>query len=160
MKKFYLIIGKDKFLVYHKNKNAFELESIDGNLYVKYDIHRINSDMQNLLEALQNAYNLETMEELKFVVMPNSDPLRNSIIEKALSGETEQASYIYSKYELKDILLKAIQRLSKDKKLHISEFGINYDGDSYILMDGILKQGEYSLLGYTIEQERLIDYCQ
>ena len=43
MKKFYLIIGKDKFLVYHKNKNAFELESIDGNLYVKYDIHRINS---------------------------------------------------------------------------------------------------------------------
>ena len=159
MKKFYLIIGKDRFCVYHKDNNAFALEYIDGDPYMTYDIHRINGDIKRLLEALQQNYNLETMSELNFIVVKNSDPIRNSVIEKAITGEEGQASLIKGKYELKDILVKAIKKLSKDEKLHISEFGINYDGDSYILEDGILKQGEYNLLGYTIAQECLIDYC-
>ena len=159
MRTFYLVIGKDKFYVYRKDKDTFAPEYIDGNPYMKYGIHHVKSDIQHLLESLQHNYNLETMREIKFIVVNNSDPVRNSIIENALDGKDTQAGYINSIYDFKDILVKAIKTLSKDKTLYISEFGINYDGDSYMLKDGILKQSEFNLLGYTIYHERLINYC-
>lgn len=159
MKTFYLIIAKDKFHVYHKNNNTFVPEYIDGNPYLKYDLHHVNSSIQHLVESLQHNYNLETMAEVNFIVVNNSDPIRNSMIENALNGEETQGGYINSTYDCRDILAKAIRILSKEKKLHVSEFGINYDGDSYVLKDNILKQGEYNLLAYTINQKNLINYC-
>ncbi len=45
------------------------------------------------------------------------------------------------------------QQSERRKKLHIDDFGINYDGDSNILRNVQLQRSAYGLLAYTVKPE-------
>ena len=148
----YMIIGKNNFYLYRRTNNGFEIEYIDGNPYRHYDTHTIKSDLANLLETVANTNNLDSANEIYFMLIENSDHIRNSNVEQFLENRVKE------KISINDILNRAINSLAGNKDLHIGEFGINYDGSSYILRDGKLQQNPYSLLAYNVRQEELMKF--
>ena len=55
---------------------------------------------------------------------------------------------------------RALDDLSKDRKLHVKELGANYDGECYHIGDGPMWRNEYSLLALTLEPGNLLKYIE
>ena len=151
--RFWLVIGKERFYVYSKENHDLELEYIDGNPYRRYNPQDIKRETKSLMETLANVNNLGSVDELEFSVVENSDRVRNANVATVLAESMKE------KIALKKLIVQAMNDLQKDKALHIEEYGINYDGDTYKLFGGEVKQVEYSLLGYRLETDKLIHYC-
>lgn len=148
----HMIIGKNAFYLYRRKNNGFEIEYIDGNPYRHYDTHSIKSDLANLLETVADTNNLDSTDEIFFTVIENSDPIRNKNVEQVLENRLKE------KISVDEILIRTVNALSQNKDLHINEFGINYDGSSYIFRNGKLEKSSYSLLAYNVGQEKLMEY--
>ena len=149
---FYVVIGKSAFFVYRKNGENFEPEYIDGNPYYRYILHNIKSSAKQLLTALVDINNLDNENELELAIIENSDRVRNVNVEQAL----EQC--IKERIKLDTLLLRLLQDLSEDKSLYIDEFGVNYDGECYVIRNAALERSRYSLLAYTVNQDMLMSY--
>ena len=147
---FYMIIGKNKLYVYRLKNEKLEPEFIDGNSFCNYAAQGITGSVSELLSSLADVNNLDGIDDVEVSVVLNTDRVRNVNALKALDG------HILQEIPLEDILVRVIKRLSKDNQLKIAEFGINYDGDAYILHEGKLEKKPYSLLAYSIGQEELI----
>ena len=89
---------------------------------------------------------------MNFIVVENEDKIRNHNVEVMLETRLKR------RIALNDLILRAISDLSKDPLKHISDFGVNYDGSSYILRDGDLEKRSYSLLALSIDQNLLLQY--
>ncbi len=144
---FYMIIGKSKLYIYHTDNGKLEPEYIDGNPFWSYNQHTIKEDLFNFLDAIADGNNLEGTTDIEFSIVLSADRVRNVNILNALGEQVKE------NIPLEDILIRVINKLSEDKSLHIDDFGINYDGESYFLYNGRLDKGPYSLLSYTIGQE-------
>ena len=149
---FYMIVGKNAFYLYRRTAFGFEIEYIDGNPCRNYDTHRIKADLKNLLETVADTNNLDSADEIFFTVIENADPIRNKNIAQVLGNR------IKDKFSVDEILTRAVNSLAQNKNLHIDEFGINYDGNSYLLKNGRLKKNSYSLLAYNVGQEKLMEF--
>lgn len=147
---FYMIIGKSKIYVYRLKNEKLEPEFIDGNPFCNYATQGINDAVSGLLSSLADVNNLDSIDDVEVSVVLNTDRVRNVNAIKALDG------HILQEVPLEDVLVRVIKRLSKDRQLKITEFGINYDGDAYILHDGNLEKKQYSLLAYSVGQEDFI----
>lgn len=148
--KFHLVIEKSKFYVYQFINDRFEPEYINGNPFWNYEVHAINDATANLLTALANANNLDDTNDIEVSVILNSDRVRNVNVMKALDG------HVREELPLENILIRVIKALEKNAGLKITDFGINYDGDSYILREGKLEKMPYSLLAYTVHQKEFM----
>ena len=148
----YLIIGRHMFHVYRKSANGFIPESIDGNSYYRYDLHNIKTSTQDLMRKLADINNLDDVSQLDFVVVENEDKIRNRSVEIALGNQLQQ------KIPIDDLIYRAISDLSKDLKKHIGDFGINYDGSSYLVCDGVFEKRFYSLLVLNIDHKFLLQF--
>ena len=149
---FHMIIGKNAFYLYRLSANGFEVEYIDGNSYRHYDTHSIKSDLENLLETVADTNNLDNANDIEFTIIENADNIRNTNVEQVLGNRVKE------KISINDILIRVVNALAQDKNLHIDEFGINYDGASYILHNGNLQKNFYSLLAYNVNQEKLMEF--
>ena len=147
-----MIIGRNAFYLYHRSRDNFEIEYVDGNPYRHYDIHSIRSDLEKLLETVADTNNLDNANEIEFTIIENADNIRNTNVEQILGNRIKE------KMSINAVLIRVVNALSKDNELHINEFGINYDGSSYILHNGELQKKPYSLLAYNVGQEKLIEY--
>ena len=147
-----MIIGKNAFYLYRRNGNGFEIEYVDGNPYRHYNTHSIKSDLENLLETVADTNNLDNANEIEFTIIENADNIRNTNVEQVLGNRIKE------KMSINDVLIRVVNAISRDNELHINEFGVNYDGSSYILHNGELQKKPYSLLAYNVEQEKLIEY--
>lgn len=147
---FFLIVGKTDFYVYTRKNDQLVPEFIDGNPFWPYTPHAVKNDLVRLMYALADSNNLEGIDDITFSVIKNADRVRNVNIINSLG------QHLQKEISPDELLLAAIQRLAKNSALHIAEFGINYDGDSYILKNGNLDKNPYSLLAYTISQEEFI----
>lgn len=143
----YMFITKDAFYVYSLKNGRLASEFIDGNPFLRYSLRTAEADVNNLIEALADKYNLNSTKDVDFTMIENSDPVRNTKVAKALGGQLKAA------VKLNDALLTAIDELAKDPGLRINDFGINYDGMSYLVRDGRLNQYSYSLLALTINSK-------
>lgn len=156
MQIFYMIIGKGKLYLYKKENNRYIKQYIEGNSFYKYEINQVKLDLQKLLERLVDEYNLETKAELEFYIVENEDELFSEAVIKGLK------EYVIKKYSLTEVLISVMEKLCKDKKLKIKEFGINYDGKSYLLSGQIsnkkVKKSEFSLLAYTICEDDIMKF--
>lgn len=148
----HMIIGKNAFYLYRRTNNGFEIEYVDGNPYRHYDTHSIKSDLANLLETVADTNNLDSTDEIFFTVIENADFIRNKNVEQVLENRLK------GKISVEEILIRTVDSLAKDKDLHINEFGINYDGASYLFRNEKLEKNSYSLLAYNVGQEKLMEY--
>lgn len=148
----HMIIGKNAFYLYRRTNNGFEIEYVDGNPYRHYDTHSIKSDLANLLETVADTNNLDSTDEIFFTVIENADSIRNKNVEQVLENRLK------GKISADEILIRTVNSLAKDKDLHIGEFGINYDGASYLFRNGKLEKNSYSLLAYNVGQEKLMEH--
>ncbi len=148
----HMIIGRNAFYLYRRTNNGFEIEYVDGNSYRHYDTHSIKSDLMNLLETVADTNNLDSTDEIFFTVIENADSVRNKNVEQVLENRVKE------KFSVDEILIRAVNSLSQNKDLHINEFGINYDGTSYLYRNGKLEKNSYSLLAYNVGQEKLMEY--
>lgn len=152
MQTIYLLIGKEKLYLYEKNANLFERLYIEGNPDYSYDINNVKYGIQQLMDNLVNEYNLDTKAEIDFIVIDNENEIISEVVEKII-GEYES-----KKYTIDSIIIKVFNKLSRDKKLLIEEYGINFDGKNYLLINGNLNKKEFSLLGYTLQEDNLMKY--
>ena len=90
MKRFFLVIGKDKFYVYRRGDNGIESVYIDGNPFRQYNPQNIKQDMAALLEDLADAHNEASTNELEFSVVENSDRVRTENVSSVLGHRMKE----------------------------------------------------------------------
>lgn len=149
MMKFYLAICKNKFYLYDEARKPVH---IDGNPFFDYERNKIREATLELTEKIVDDNNLANKNELKFLVVENSDAVLNESFAKA------QGNLIAKKYPLNELLRKTIRELAKNPKLYVNELGVNYDGECYNVENEILTAREYSLLALSIEPKELLNF--
>lgn len=151
--KFFLVIGKKYLHTFEQNGQKFELQYIEGSETYSYSSNNLDEDINAYLEALANEKNLSTVAKLEFDILEGADGISNAGIVKRLKDIVS----VNQLYGLEDALKTVIKKLSRDKKLLIDEYGINYDGDSYKMIDKNIEKGEFDLLAYTIYSNDVIE---
>lgn len=149
--KFFVIIGKENLYVYENNGSKYEQQFIEGSPCYPYDINNVEADIDTFLDSLANEKNLGTKAKLDFDVLENEDAIRTGSVLRCLD------EYVSEKFNLNDTIMKVIKKLSKDKKLMIDTYGINYDGISYKMEAQKLLIGTFDLLSYTIHENDIME---
>ncbi|WP_036378736.1 hypothetical protein [Mitsuokella jalaludinii] len=148
---FYLVICRTVFYVFEKNGDAFDVVHIDGNPYTKYNLPTIRDDILSLTQSLTDIYNLESSDDLKFVVVENIDRVRNLGVSKTLGDKIERTI---------PIMTLISQYIANQGDEDINRYGINYDGDTYMSNTGGVTKHDYSLLGIRIEVGSMINFVE
>ena len=152
MLKFYLFVCRDKFYVYRAKDRAVETLS-SGYPYLEYEQDKMRKATENLVIELLEGNNIEDKNELQFVLIENSDKVRNDTVNEVLGNS------IIARYNVHDLVKQAVSKLACDPKLYIKELGVNYDGECYHLDDkGPMYRSEYSLLALSIKPEALLKF--
>ncbi len=155
MQTFYLLIGKNQLFLYQKKDSKYTRQYIEGNPAFQYELNNANHDMDRLLDLLVNECNLNTRAELEFIVIGNEDPICSEVMKRNLEG------FILEWHEIDTILQTALTLYSnRDKKRMIKEWGINFDGKNYKLEKNQVSKEKFSLLGYTLEEDAVLNFLK
>lgn len=149
--KFFLIIEKNSLCIYENNNGKYEKQFIEGNDHYPYNLEQIQEDIGLFLDILADEKNLGTKAKLGFDVLENKDLVVTNSVMEVLGEYTEE------RYRLEDTIMKILEKLSKDTKLHIQDYGINYDGTCYKEQDAKLLTGPFDLLAYTIHGDDIVE---
>lgn len=149
--KFLTVIGKHGLYTYQKDGERYQLQYIEGSEAYPYNSSSANEDIFAYMEALANEKNLGTVAKLEFDVLESSDQFCNKAVIQALE------EYVNRRYSFDEALTAVLKKLSRDKKLLISEYGINYDGSSYQMVNGNVENREFDLLAYTIHSTDMVE---
>ncbi len=152
MQTFFMFIGKDVLYLYEKIGKGYNRHYIEGNPEFHYQMNHIKKDVEKLINVLADEYNSDNESELLFCLIENSNPVVTEAICGALEG------HISKRYSLNSVLPIVIGGLEEDTKLLVKDFGINFDGINYRMMDGKLKEADYSLLGFTLQTDDFMQY--
>lgn len=152
MQTFYMIIGKKNLYLYEKTEHTYEPLYIEGNDSFAYDLNMAQMCVDHLLDTLVDEYNLDSRGEIDLFVIENEDAIITNVMRRSL-GE-----YVQKAYPIRNLLLTATRKLSRDKKLYIGEYGINFDGNNYILSGDELIKKKFSLLGYTLHEDSILKF--
>lgn len=150
--KFFLIIGANALYTYENIGQKYELQFIEGGESYPYHPSAAHDNVQAYLEALANEKNLGTTAKLEFDVLDCADEYCNT----AVFGMLKEGEYIDRHYLIDEAISDVMKKLSRDKKLLIDKYGINYDGVSYKLKNKTLEKGAFDLLAYTIHSDDVI----
>ncbi len=148
MTKFYLAVCKNKFYVYDEARKPFHVE---GEPFFAYNVNKIRAAVAKLWEQIADEQNLDK-NEINFLIVSNSDNVRNESLSKELG------TAIVKTYALDELIRSALTELAKNPKLHINEFGLNYDGECYHFDNGLLIHDDFSLLALSIEPSELLKF--
>lgn len=151
MQIFYMFIGRDTLCLYEKTDKGYERQYIAGNPEFHYQISNAEKDIKKLLDMLVEEYNLEDRSELTFFLIENEDSSITETVCRAFDNN------ICKRVDLGSILPKTIKEMEADKVPLIKEYGINVDGKNYLLTDGKLNKRDYSLLGYTLSVDKIME---
>lgn len=152
MQKIYMLIGREKLFLYEKEGDRYIPQYIEGSLGYGYSISTAKQDIKKLLNILTDEYSLNTEAELEFVVLENENDVYSRVIQDVLGD------LVVQELELGRLLYKIISNLQKDEKLHIEEFGVNFDGKNYIEKKSKLFKRNFSLLGYTVGEDEFMKF--
>mgnify|MGYP004474962147 CR=1 FL=1 len=149
--KFLIVIGKDALYTYSTIGQDIQPQYIEGSEAFSYNANSIGEEIESYLEALANEKNLGTVSKLEFDVLEGSNKLVNHSMYNSLK------EYIDQWWKFDEAVANSLKILSKDKKLYIKEFGINYDGRSYRLEQDRLMQDDYDLLAYSVHYKEMAE---
>lgn len=152
MQTFYVIIKKDYLTIYEKNGNSYEKVYLGGNSEYTYSVNSAKDYVNRFFEMIIEEYNLDTMGEIDFVVIDNEDVITTNAMMMAF-GQS-----VAKQISIENLMEEILASIGRDKKLRISEYGINYDGKKYLVKDKKVVKEEFSLLAYTLSDDMLIKY--
>ncbi len=148
---FLLFIGKNKFHLFDLDANC-ERIFINGNDSFAYEITKARDAVQKLVTALANDYNLASGSEVQFQVLENMDSTVNEVLFEALSG------HIQAKFNIGSVIKKILSVLTKEHPgLRVKDFGINYDGNSFEIINNKVVKNDFDLLAYTLDDATIIN---
>lgn len=163
MQIFYMITGRDVLYLYEKDGMKYNRQYIQGNPEYHYQIHTVKKDMEKLLKELAEDYNLDidmdhvdiqkaNNTEMAFVMVENADPVLTEAVSRGLGG------FLSQKYVLDSLISDIIRKLCSDGQPLVKDFGVNFDGNNYRLANGVIQRNNFSLLGYTLQPDDLLQY--
>lgn len=146
-----MLLGMDRIYLYEKRENRFVRQYIEGRMDFPFDLNHSGTSAQRLLEALANELNIDRVSELEFTVIDNRDALCTEVVHRAFK------EHIVETIELPKVLMTVMKRLQREKKLHIQEYGVDFDGVHYMLSEGKLCSGPFDLLAYHLDEDALVN---
>lgn len=150
--KFLLIVKRDKFTIIDPNRNN-EVIYINGEQDVLYEPTKAKICVENMVNALVDEYNLESKNDVQFKIFTNGDANVNKALERYANEDNMT--------DIKNIIKTIYKQLSENKDLLINEYGLNYDGINYSMINGNeLSCGKFKLLAYVLQDEYIIKYFQ
>lgn len=152
MQTFYVIIKKDYLSLYEKNGNVYEKVYLGGNPEYFYSVNNAKDYVNHLFEMIIEEYNLDTIGEIDFIVFDNEDVIISNAMLEAFGQSVKE------RISIEHFMMDVSDSLGRDKKLHISEYGINFDGKNYVVKNRQIVKEEFSLLAYSLNDEMLIKF--
>jgi hypothetical protein len=152
MQTFYVIIKKDYLLIYEKKGDVYERVYLKGKLEYAYSVNSAKDCAARCLNTIFDEYNLDTMGEIDLIVIDNEDEIITNAMSDAF-GEN-----VKKRIKIEKLMSEVSASIGRDKKLRISEYGINYDGKKYLVRDGKVEKEEFSLLSYTLTDDMLMKF--
>lgn len=154
MQALYMIIGRNALFLYERDGSEYNRLFIEGNPEFRYQNNSVRKDIEDMLKSVMEEYNLDSgsdhCSEIAFTVVANADAV---VTKDAVETLGEYLSQIY---KLDSLIPDIIKELYADEKLLIKEYGVNFDGINYRMVNGTLQKAEYDLLGYTLQEDALI----
>ena len=135
---FFLVVNQKGICTFEKNDDKLTTLFVEGCELFPIDGGRVKECCESYMRALANEKNLGNQNMLEFEILESSDKILNMKVLKALNGLVKKT------YDLTSTMQYVIEKLSADSSLRIKEFGVNYDGCSYMI------QGGDSISGKTI----------
>lgn len=154
MQTFYVVLEKAIMSIYVRDNGSYERIYIEGNPEYTYDINCAKDSVEKLLFSLVNENNLESVGEIDLILIDNENKIVTEVMEKALK------EYIKEKIQIDSLICKMSKKMSRDKKMYITQYGINFDGKNYICKGEKINKSEFSLLGYTVSSDELLKYVE
>ncbi len=148
---FLVSIEKDKLRTYERVKGTFEPFFIEGGECFFFDGASIKQEVETYLSSLAREKNMESPDGIELIVLENSDELLNMKFSRAWGEHVKKV------FQVGDMMGKVLNALQGNKELRVSEYGINYDGFSYVIRKGKIEKSDFDLLAYTIHAKNLID---
>ena len=152
MQTFYVIIKKDYLLIYEKKGNLYERVYLEGKPEYAYNVNSAKDYAKKCLDTIVNEYNLDTMGEIDLIVIDNEDEIIANAMSDAFGKNVKE------RIKIEKLMSEVSAGIGRDKKLRISEYGINYDGKKYLVRDGKVVKEEFSLLSYTLTDDMLMKF--
>ena len=152
MQTFYVIIKKECLSLYEKKGDLYERVYLGGNSEYYYNVNSAVENIKHLLEMIVEEYNLDTIAEVNLIAIENEDEIISSVVLNAFGA------IIKKKISITKLMSYIIDNLKRDEKLHISEYGVNYDGKKYIPDKQGVNKEEFSLLAYTLSDDMLMKF--
>ncbi len=125
MQTFYIVLEKNSMSIFEKDNGSFERLYLEGNPEYPYDINSAKECTEKLFSMLVNEYNLDSISEIDLVLINNENTVVSEVMNKVLDN------HIKEKIQIEDMIKNISQKLCRDKKLHIEEYVINFDGINY-----------------------------
>lgn len=145
---FLLVFDNEKIHIYNVENN-YARYYFSGNDFVFYDKNNIELALNSLSNELSKAFSI-SVPDIKYSILGvATEAINNKFIEKA-------GTKVKKIYYVDDIIGTIMEKLIGKDNLMIDEYGINYNGRSYRVVDGDIIQYNFSLLGYTISDDEFI----
>lgn len=117
---------------------------------IKFQRSHLPEIIAQMKQDFVKGFNLQSDDALKFHLIENENEDLNFIVKQALGKQ------LFSSVPIDSVLQPIIRRLSKNPLMKLNEYGVNYDGKNYVLKDGGLQKAPFSLLGYTVKKEEIV----
>lgn len=152
MQTFYVIIKKNNLVVYEKDGNSYKKVFLEGEPEYYYNVNSAKDYIDKFLEVVASEYNLDTIGEVDFILIDNED----TIVSKAVTGAFGE--FVKRIINIEELITGISSSIGRDKKLHISEYGINYDGKKYVVKNGKMEKEDFNLLAYSIKDDMIMKF--
>ena len=152
MQTFYVIIKKECLSVYENNGSSYEKVYLGGNPEYTYCVNSAKDYVKRFFEIIIEEYNLDTIGEIDFIVIDNEDELISDVMLNAFGEQVKK------RIEIEHLMLEILERIGRDEKLRIFEYGINFDDKKYLLKNNNAVKEDFSLLAYTLTDDMLTKF--
>ena len=152
MQTFYVVIKKDCLLVYEKNGCSYEKVYLGGNPEYAYSVNSAKHYTNRFLDKIVEEYNLDSIGEIDFIVIDNEDEIISNVMLEAFGQNVKK------RISIEKLISEISASIGRDKKLHVSEYGINFDGKKYLIKNQQVVKEEFSLLAYSLSDDMLMKF--
>ena len=152
MQTFYVIIKKESLSLFEQNGGIFEKVYLGGKQEYFYAVNSAQDTANKFLSMIVEEYNLDSVGEIDLIVVNNEDEIISTAMTKAFGKNVKE------EISIAKVILTALEKLDRDSKLRIRDYGVNFDEKKYCLVNGEVKKDEFSLLAYTLSDEMVLRY--
>lgn len=139
---------------FYQKQGQYELMTLDGlNVFACSDI---TQDVPVLLERFADKLNLESAASISAIVhsIDGSAIIQkviNSIREKTSCSNCAELDYLRA-------ISNVISDLKSEESLEVDYFGINYGAKNYKAVNGVIQDGPFNLLAFTVSDRLLVEH--